>query len=44
LSERIVIGRAELFTADVDRALERERRLAQRDLPEPPPDRRSIRR
>jgi len=37
LSERIVIGRAELFTADVDRALERERRLAQRDLPEPPP-------
>lgn len=37
MSERIVIGRAELFTADVERALERERRLAQRELPEPPP-------
>jgi hypothetical protein len=37
VSERIVIGRAELFTADVERALERERRLAQRELPEPPP-------
>lgn len=37
MSDRIVIGRAELFTADVDRALERERQLAQGERPQPPP-------
>lgn len=37
MSERIVIGRAELFTADVDRALERERQLGQGERPQPPP-------
>lgn len=37
MTERIVIGRADLFTPEVDRALEHERRLTRRDRPEPPP-------